>query len=140
MVDLEDSPVDLCLILTAGLAIPKTAGLAGLAGLLNLLLQGFADFGEILDFICRTLKTRQFCLRCYQCIWQLYFLLPSTRLVFMFFNWKPGLRQDRSETLCRRINLKLPAAFSLIKNCVSVSANSYRFQNLVGFEWIIKRS
>ena len=49
-------------------SIPNTAGLAGLAGLLNLLLQkaeGLADFGEILDFICRTLKTRQLCSRCH---------------------------------------------------------------------------
>ena len=48
--------------------IPKTAGLEGLegleglAGLLSLLLQkpeGLADFGEILDFICGTAKTRR---------------------------------------------------------------------------------
>ena len=55
-VDLEDSEF-LCLIDSP---IPKTAVLAGLAGLLNLLLQkaeGLADFGEILDFSCRTLKT-----------------------------------------------------------------------------------
>ena len=40
--------------------MPKTVGLAGLVGLLKLLLQkaeGLADFGEILDFICRILKT-----------------------------------------------------------------------------------
>ena len=47
--------------------LPKMAGLAGLLKVLNLLLQkaeGLADFGEILDFICKTLRTRQLCTRC----------------------------------------------------------------------------
>ena len=46
--------------------IPQTAGLAGLEGLPNLLLQqALADFGEILVFICETLKTRRICSCCY---------------------------------------------------------------------------
>ena len=48
--------------------ILKTAGLAGLKGLPNLLLQqaeGLADFGEILAFICETLKTRRIGSCCY---------------------------------------------------------------------------
>ena len=61
--------------------------------------EGLADFGEILDFICKTLRTRQLCTHCYGNR-QLYSLLPNTWLVFLFFNWKPRLRQDKSETCC----------------------------------------
>ena len=57
MVDLEDS--DLSLIDSP---IPKMAGLAGLQSLLLQKAEGLADFGEILDFICRTLKTRRLAL------------------------------------------------------------------------------
>ena len=83
--------------------IPKTAVLAGLEGLLNLLLQkvaGLADFGEILVFICKTLKMRRIFSPCYGGSRQPYLLLPSTRLVFEFVNWKPRFRQDVSETCC----------------------------------------
>ena len=81
--------------------IPKAASLAGSAGLLNLLLQKaevLADFDEILDFICRILKRGDFA-RVATLIGN-FSLLQSTRLVFVFFNWKPRLHQQKSETCC----------------------------------------
>ena len=60
-VDLEDSE-----FLFDCFPIPKRASLAGLAGMLRLLLQKaecVADFGGILDLICKALKTTQLCSR-----------------------------------------------------------------------------
>ena len=62
-VDLKDS--DMLLIDSE---IPRTSGLASLEGQPNLLLkqaEGLADFGEILVFICKTLKARRICWSCY---------------------------------------------------------------------------
>ena len=56
MVDLEDSE-----FVFDDSPIPKTAGLAGLLNLLLQKAEGLADFGEILDFIFRNLKTRRLC-------------------------------------------------------------------------------
>ena len=96
----------------------KTAGLAGLQGPLNLLPQkakGLADFGEILDFICKTLKTKQLCSHVATVIVTLLFVAKhQTRL--RVFQQEPRLRQDKSETCC------------------------YRFQDLVGMELPIKHT
>ena len=52
---------------------------------------------------------------------------PSTGLVFAFFNWKPRLRQDKSETCCfEEFVLKWELCFHLCE--------VYRFQNLVDLE------
>ena len=62
---------------------------------------------------------------------QPYSSLPSTRLVFVLFNWKPRVCQDKSET------------FSFEELCdglgtVSPSLQSLQFQNLMGLELPIK--
>ena len=87
---------NLCLI---DYQLSKTAGLAGLEGLLSLLLQkveGLADFGEILAFICESLKRGKFA-RAAMVMESVQSSLPSTRLVFVFFNWKLRFRQYSSE-------------------------------------------
>ena len=73
---------NLCLIDSQ---IPKTAGLAGLLNLLLQKAQCLADLEEILDFICRTLKMKRLC-SVAKGNQKLYSSLPSTRLVFVFFN------------------------------------------------------
>ena len=101
--------------------IPKTAGLACLEGLLNLLfiqVEGLADFGEILVFICETLKTRrgEFA-RAAMVIESVQSLLSSTGLVFMF---------STGNLVYARMILKTATAvlknLCLIGYCVSVSA------------------
>ena len=75
------------------------AGLAGLQGLPCLLLQqaeDLADFGGIVVFICEALQTRRFA-RAAMVIESVQSLLPSTGLVFVFFNREPRFRQDESE-------------------------------------------
>ena len=76
--------------------------MAGLECLLNLLLKKaevLADFREILVLLCETLKQGEFALVA-MVIESMQSLLPSTRLIFVFFNWKLHLRQDKSETCC----------------------------------------
>ena len=84
------------------------------------------------------MKGRQLCSRCYGSR-QLYSLLPSTRLVFVFFIWN---------LVFARINLKLqtplkPAAFKNFvfdwELCLRL-CEAYRFQNLVGLELPIKHT
>ena len=89
----------------------------------SLLLQqaeGLANFGEILAFICKTLKTRQIFLRCYG------------NLVSSIFCQGPDSSSHFSagNLIFARMNLK-PAAmksFGVIGHCVSVSAKSTVFR------------
>ena len=110
---------NLCLIDSP---VPKTASLAGL---LNRLLQkgeGLADFGDILDFICRTIKQGEF-----------------ARVATVIGNFTLGCQAPDSSScystgnlVFARINVK-PAAVlknfhDLIENCVFVSAKSTVFR------------
>ena len=81
----------------------KTAALVGLEALLDPLLQkgeGLADFGEIFVFIYNTLKKGGKFAFAAVVIKMVQSLLQSTRLIFVFFNWKLRFRQDESETCC----------------------------------------
>ena len=128
-VDLEDSefPFDY--------EIPKTADFAGLEGLPSLLLQqaeGLTDFGRILVLFAKPCKRGE-AARAAMVTESVQSLLPSTRLVFVFFKWKPRFA---------RMNLK-PA---VLKNFVFDWAlclrlcEVYHFQNLVGLELPIKHA
>ena len=61
--------------------------------------EGLAGFRKSFVFNCEALKTRQFASAA-MLIESVQFLLPSTKLVFIFFNWKPRFCYDESETCC----------------------------------------
>ena len=65
---------------------------------------------------------------------QLYSLLLSMRVVFVFFNWKPRLHQGKSETSAFLKNLVFD--WEMCFHLCEV----YRFQNLVGLELPIKHT
>ena len=55
--------------------------------------EGLANFGEILVFICETLKQKEANFaRAAMVIESIQSLLPSTRLIFLFLNWKSRFR------------------------------------------------
>ena len=91
--------------------------------------RGLAAFGEILIFICKTLRARQGCSRCYG-IRVSAILLPIIRLVSTFFNWKPHLGPDRSKAYLKNFMFDWEMCFHL--------CGVYRFQNLVRLELLIK--
>ena len=86
----------ICAFLTP--KVRKRQVLGGLKGPLNLVLskaEGLTDFGVILVFICKALKTKRICLCCYGVAkHQSFFVFSTGNVVFFLMHLKPAVLKN----------------------------------------------